>query len=217
MVVIQNIQANMGKWFKKHGKTFRIITIFIWIFIISYHIGVYIGTPPRCSETYTYKLGKVDTIWGFYLDKEDLKTIINNAESNWENALGENIFEYNPDSPNSIDFVINIDSDTPRRQLAITNHASYNNHGGKNNYSITVYNISLTYIFTTISDYPEFTTEELLNYYLEYILTHEFGHVIGLDHVDNEDSLMNVSNFTEPRRIFELNEFDVNLLKQFCD
>ena len=51
------------------------------------------STP--CSQPIEYSIGNVDERFG--MAREDFQKIVMDSEKIWENAMGMNIFEYNPD------------------------------------------------------------------------------------------------------------------------
>lgn len=108
------------------------------------------------------------------------------------------------DEVNSI--VTNLNSLAKKLNLDVNKYNTINDQRG-DSYNEGVYNSSN---FIHEINVYEFTNKDKLT----RILTHEMGHALGLDHLENKDALMYSINESKS---LTLSIYDINALKEICD
>lgn len=160
----------------------KILIIFISILIL------FISCKKNKAEV--IHRWQTETI-GFYLNKEAnllTETAVKKAFQEWQNQThfiftyeGRNIAGLKKDGKNSVSFLIKWPKNIPLNKVAWCQN--WYDKKGNIIESDIIFNMTITRFTTLESNTPN-------SYYIEGVLIHEIGHMLGLDHIQSEDSIM---------------------------
>lgn len=108
------------------------------------------------------------------------------------------------DSKNTISFLVKWPSEIPVKKIAYC--CNWYNRNGEIVESDIIFNMSLVRFTTLLGERSD-------SYTIEGVLSHEIGHMIGLEHIDNERSLM--KNQSSPKESFLKGKIDQLTLKEY--
>lgn len=127
----------------------------------------------------------------YYLNKEAnilTETVVRETFATWEKAThftftykGRNRAGLHRDGKNTISFLLRWPAELPIGQVAYCKR--WYDREGNIVESDIIFNMQLTRFTTLRTNKPD-------SYYIEGVLSHEIGHMIGLEHIDNPQSLM---------------------------
>jgi hypothetical protein len=175
------------------------IVVFLLI-LISFQENIYAGNSSH--------IWKKDKIY-YYLNKEansQTERAVIYAFEKWSKETHFKFIykkRYNAglirDGKNTISFLTKWPADIPKDKIAWCNNW-YDNNGNIVESDI-IFNMSVTG-FTTLE------TRKKDSYFIEGVLVHEIGHLIGIGHIDNSQSFMKNLFTIEESRLMGISDID---------
>lgn len=108
------------------------------------------------------------------------------------------------DGKNTVSFLLTWPEDVPRGKTAYCRN--WYNRRGNIVESDIIFNMSLARFTTRKTNTPD-------SYYIEGVLSHEIGHMLGLGHIDSPDSLM--KPFSPPEESYFMGRIDKATLREY--
>lgn len=185
--------------------------------------------PDHCSLTLSYRIGQTDDWFakqGFSGNR--LNDLMSYSEKLWEDALGKDIFTQDNNSPNVITFTIDPLGEGSANETGHYGRLYYDKaypNGTVQNFHIKIFSELFTYATQpSLLYYGEPATQDKLNEaVIAKVIAHEFGHALGLDHLDldkveHKESIMigGKSGGYATSYLPKLTNDDLKFLKDFC-
>jgi archaellum component FlaF (FlaF/FlaG flagellin family) len=186
-------------------------------------------SPAHCDLVYTFKLGRVEPYWkdnGYRnYDETKLITMLKRAAGEWNTALDKNILQYDPNSPNTVDFV----STTAHQEAVDDNNlgweksASYPN--GTKSTSFHIDMISYVFRWPLSNRYYDVNnanpndflfSQNPFDFLVEGTMIHELGHAFGMSH-DQQNPLAIMSATISMPFVYTLAQSDKNQARDWCN
>lgn len=177
--------------------------------------------PNRCSPL-TYKIGRID---GKFVEEgynaDNLLDLAEYAERQWEDDLYKELFTYDPDSSNAIDFFVDdLNKLDPGQDSYGRIYPDVFRNGAVGGFRIVVFSQLFSYTAQPQQIYkgglgPKSLYDKNL---ITQILMHEFGHALGfLNHLDNPEAMLAKNSPIVSSYQPKLTTDDVNILKNWCN
>jgi len=151
----------------------------------------------------------------YYLNKKEnnqTETAVKKAFDNWSRKThfkfiykGRHYAGIKKDGKNTVSFLIKWPENLPQDKIAWC--TTWYDSSGYIIESDIIFNMTITKFTTVITNTPD-------SYYIEGVLSHERGHLIGLDHIDLKDSVMKQKSDVN-ESFFKDNEPDSITLKAY--